>query len=171
MNRLIPPIVLSTLVLLLFSCSRQFAVTVNNQAVYDPRYQPNSLPVQDADLQGCINLALRQQGLQNPADLTVLSCSNSNVRSLDGIEQYTGLKFLDLADNRITNLQPLAGMSQLNGLSIPNNPLTDISVLLRMGGLTASILSGNQQIPCGQLDALQRKLGENLSRPQSCRGR
>ncbi len=149
-------------------CSRQFAVTVNDQSVYDPRIPPNTLVVKDADLQGCLNLALRQQPSENPLELTVLSCANANILELDGIEQFTGLRFLDVAGNRITNLQPLSGMAQLSGLSIINNPITDISALLNMPGLTVAILSGNEQVPCSQLDRLEAQLGDNLTRPASC---
>ena len=154
--------------MLVVSCSRQFAVTINNQPVYDPRTQAITLQVADADLQGCINLALRQQRLENPIDLTVLSCANANVRALDGIAQFPRLRFLDLANNRITNLEPLAGMNQLSGLSIPDNPLADIDVLFTLPGLTAAILSGNNGISCSQLDDLQAKLGDNLTRPETC---
>jgi len=141
---------------------------VNDRSIYDPRVTLNSLAVTDADLQGCLNLALRQQTLQDPLELTVLSCANANVQQLEGIEQYTQLRFLDLAGNRITNLQPLSGMVQLSGLSISNNPITDIAALLIMQGLTVAILTGNGQIPCAQLDRLQVQLGENLTRPANC---
>lgn len=158
-----------TWVFYLTSCSRQFAVTVNNQAVYDPRLPANVSQVADADLQGCVNLALRQQNIQNPAQLTVLSCADGNVRALDGIGQLTSLRFLDLANNGINDLEPLAALSQLSGLSIPGNPITDISVLLSMTGLTAVILQGNNDIPCVQLDRLAGRLGENLTPPDNCR--
>jgi Leucine-rich repeat (LRR) protein len=150
------------------SCSRQFSVTLNEQSLYDPRMTTTSLPVADADLQGCLNLALRQRGLENPVDLNVLYCANANVADLEGIEQYTNLRFLDLANNSISNLQPLAGMDQLSGISIPNNPLSDISILLIMPNITSAILSGNNGIPCRQLNILQQRLGENLTRPASC---
>ena len=165
MNKLF---LLILLISLTASCSRQFAISVNDRSIYDPRVTPNTLAVTDADLQGCLNLALRQQTLQDPLELTVLSCANANVHQLEGIEQYTQLRFLDLAGNRITNLHPLSGMVQLSGLSISNNPITDIAALLNMQGLTVAILTGNRQIPCAQLDRLQVQLGENLTRPANC---
>jgi Leucine-rich repeat (LRR) protein len=161
-------IIICSILVLVAGCARQFSVTLNDQSLYDPRLEASSLPVSDADLQGCLNLALRQQGLQNPADLTALSCANANVLDLDGIAQYSNLRFLDLAGNRISNLQPLVSMNQLNGLSIPENPISDISILLVMRGLTAVILSGNNEIPCRQLDRLQAQIGENLTRPETC---
>lgn len=162
-------IMVMTLLSLSSGCSRQFAVSVNNQSVYDPRVAGGARQVADADLQGCINLALGQAGLGNAAELTVLSCPAAEVTDLRGIEQLSALRFLDLASNAITDLQPLAGLDRLTGLSVPDNPLNDISPLLTMNGLSAVILSGNTRIPCSQLDRLAQRLGANLTRPASCR--
>ena len=163
---------LITLMLLLAAaisgCNRQYMVTVNNQSVYDPRVPAGLLQLSDPDLQGCVNLALVQQNISNPSELGVLSCSNANVTDLRGIEQFRNLRFLDLAANNISDLQPLASLSQLSGLSIPFNPLTDISPLLEMDNLTAVILTGNDQLSCSQLDRLEQRLGQNLTRPEAC---
>ena len=149
-------------------CNRQYVVTVNNQSVYDPRVPGGLLQLMDPDLQGCVNLALIQQNISNPSELGVLSCASANVADLRGIEQFRNLRFLDLAENNISDLQPLATLPQLSGLSIPYNPLTDISPLLDMSSLTAVILTGNDQLPCSQLDRLEQRLGLNLTRPQIC---
>ena len=53
-------VVLLLLITFVTACSRQFAISVNEQSIYDPRVSANSLAVNDADLQGCLNLALRQ---------------------------------------------------------------------------------------------------------------
>ncbi len=147
-------------------CARQFAVTLNNQSVYDPR---GVSQMADADLQGCINLALGQTEGLSANQLTVLSCPAAEVADLRGIGQLSGLRFLDLAGNRISDLQPLMTLTQLSGLSLPDNPLTDISPLFSMSSLSAVILSGNPGIPCSQLDRLEQRLGQNLTRPATCR--
>lgn len=159
-----------TVVLLLglAGCNRQYVVTVNNQSVYDPRVPAGLLQLRDPDLQGCVNLALVQQNISDSASLGVLSCAYANVTDLRGIEQFQNLRFLDLAGNNITDLQPLSSLPQLSGLSIPDNPLTDISPLFDMNSLTAVILSGNEQLACGQLDLLEQRLGANLTRPLTC---
>jgi len=163
-----PSILLVILLPIISGCNRQYVVTVNNQSVYDPRITAGRLQVTDPDLQGCVNLALVQQSVRNPAELTTLSCANANVSDLRGIGQLSNLRFLDLALNNISDLQPLTSLSQLRGLSIPDNPLTDISPLLDMDSLTAVILTGNDQLPCSQLDRLEQRLENNLTRPQNC---
>ena len=164
-----PALTVLALVLAASGCSRQFAVTVNNRSVYDPRLPAQLLQVVDSDLQGCINLAVQQQGISNPAELTVLSCAAANVTDLEGIDQFRNLRFLDLAGNNFTDLRPLTSLPQLTGLSIPDNPVTDIAPLLAMESLTAVILTGNVRIPCTQLDRLEERLGSNLTRPATCR--
>jgi hypothetical protein len=155
--------------LVLFGCARQFTVTVNSQTVYDPRLQTASAQLTDANLQGCVNFALQQQQLQNPIELSTVSCAASAVRELEGIEALVALRFLDLANNGITDLRPLVGLVQLSGLNIPNNPLRDISPLFSMPHLAVVNLQGNGNLPCTQLAALEQQLGAGLTRPENCR--
>jgi len=162
------PVLVLVLVAGSAGCNRQYLVTVNNQSVYDPRIPADLLQLTDPNLQGCVNLALTQQNILNPSELGVLSCASAEVADLRGIEQFRNLRFLDLAVNNISDLQPLASLRQLSGLSIPFNPLTDISPLLGMNSLTAVILTGNGQLSCSQLNRLEQRLGENLTRPENC---
>ncbi|MCB1672263.1 MAG: hypothetical protein R3F41_01660 [Gammaproteobacteria bacterium] len=164
------PILLTLAILLsLAGCSRQFAVTVNNRSIYDPRFPEGTRQVADSGLQGCLNLALNQGSIQDVAELTVLACPAAEISDLRGIGQLAGLQFLDLAANRISDLQPLAELSRLRGLSLPDNVITDISPLFAMPGLNAVILTGNPGISCSQLARLEQRLGPNLTRPSSCR--
>lgn len=152
----------------LLACSTPMTVSVNNQAVYDPDGRLARNTVVNADLQGCINLALRQQAVADAADLTVLSCANSQIDKLDNIEQLRKLRFLDLANNNITNITPLEGLTELGGLNLVNNRIIDIGPLLNIASLVTVSLLGNNNIPCDQLRALQTQLGSNLTPPTSC---
>jgi Leucine-rich repeat (LRR) protein len=142
---------------------------VNNRAVFDPGNRLLDEETLDPSLQGCINLAVRQQNLNNAAELTVLSCANSQVADLDNIGQLSQIRFLDLANNSINNLTPLEQLGQLAGLSLLNNAITDISPLFNVVSLTAVSLSGNNSIKCEQLEALADKLGGSLTGPTTCR--
>ena len=137
------PRVCTALGLLLLSCCGQnYVVTVNQQAVYDPAGINSRILVVDSDLQGCINFALLQQQLDDPEQLTVLSCSNSEVQTLLGIERLPQLRYLDLSDNRINNLTPLENLHRLSALYVNDNLLTNISPLLIFEGL-------KDRRPCG----------------------
>ena len=161
--------VYAALVLFLLSCcSQNYLVTVNQQAIYDPAGIDSQNLVVDADLQGCINFALAQQQLDDPEKLTVLSCPNSAVETLLGIDRLPRLQYLDLSDNRINNLTPLENLPRLSALYVNDNLLTNISPLLFFEGLTLVSLRGNDQIPCDQLEKLEAKLGDNLTPPETC---
>ena len=151
------------------SCAQQFTVSINDQAVYDPLGRLISGQVTDSDLQGCINLALQQQNLQDAAELNVLACANSQIVNLENISLLKQLRFLDLANNNISNITPLEGLTQLGGVNLTNNVITDVTPLLNIASLASVGLLGNDQIPCTQLDLLVTKLGANLTPPVSCK--
>ena len=156
------------LVLLLSACSNQFVVSVNEQSVYDPEGRLILREVADADLQGCINLALQQQNLSDPTELTVLSCANSEISNLDRISELTRLRFIDLGNNNLTNITPLEDLPVLSGVNLLNNLITDIGPLFNMPNLSSVNLEGNNRIPCSELAELEQELGSNLSPPASC---
>lgn len=153
---------------LLAGCSTPFTVSVNDQAVYDPDGRLARNVVVDADLQGCINLAMRQQRVNSAADLTVLSCANSQIAVLDNIEALRNLRFLDVAGNAITNITPLEGLRELSSLNLADNQIIDVSPLLNVRSLVTVSLLGNNAIPCIQLQQLRARLGDNLTAPSSC---
>ena len=151
------------------ACNQTYSVSINNQAVYDPAGQYLGSEVSDADLQGCINLAVRQQSVQNAAELTVLSCASSEIRQLENIGNLVSLRFLDLANNNISNITPLEDLPLLGGLNLMNNAISDIAPLLNIQNLASVSLAGNNNIPCSQLTALRARLGNNLTAPEQCR--
>jgi hypothetical protein len=162
-------VLLPTLALLISSCSQQYTVSVNDQAVFDPGGRLFSGQVVDPDLQGCINLALRQQRLNDATELRVLSCPNSEIENLGSISQLGQLRFLDLGGNNISNVTPLEELPLLSGLNLANNQILDIGPLLNIAALTSLNLQGNDDIPCSQLDLLIVKLRANLTPPENCR--
>ena len=154
---------------LLTACSSSLVVTINQQAVYDPGGRLVLGEVADADLQGCINLALQQQGKETPSEITALSCANAEINTLDNIKALSGLRFLDLGNNNLSNITPLEELISIGGVNLANNRITDIGPLFNMPSLTSVNLSGNQGIACEELDELQRKLGTKLILPRNCK--
>ena len=103
-----------TALLLFTSCSNEFVVSINEQAIYDPEGRLLVDEVVDADLQGCINLALQQQNLSSSAELTVLSCANSEISDLTNIGELISLRFLDIGNNNVSNITPLEDLPLLS---------------------------------------------------------
>jgi len=155
--------------LLLTACADRYTVAINNQPVFDPTGRLFDGRLADPDLQGCVNIAMQNQNIQNAELLRVLACANSEVETLENIDQLPQLRFLELSNNRIHEISDLLRLGSLGGLDLSNNAITDISTLLNMPSLVTVNLSGNPEIPCQQLDILGQRLGNNLTRPATCR--
>ena len=152
----------------LAACTQPIAISINNRAVYDPKGRLLENETLDADLQGCINLSLKQQNLLNPSEITTLSCANSEIQNLDNISVLSRLRFLDVSGNQITNLTPLEALSELSGINLANNQILEIGPLFNLPGLTAVLLEGNSAVPCSQLRSLKQKLERTFSLPSRC---
>jgi hypothetical protein len=85
----------------------------------------------DSVLKTAVEQAL---GLADPTPsdmlgLTSLSCCNSGVQSLAGLEYATNLRTLSVMENDIADLSPLAGLTSLQSLNFQDNDVSDISPL------------------------------------------
>ena len=159
----------TTLALLASACSSQrFAVSVNEQPIYDPRPNATTYRFPDPGLQACVNIALQRPN-STVESITTLACPGWEIEAIEGIDALEGLQHLDISDNRISSIAPLDALRNLSTLTASNNRITDVALLESMATLTAATLTGNNNIPCQQLDVLAQKLGGNLARPQSCR--
>ena len=145
-----------------------YAVTLNEQTLYDPRERVTEHQFADPGLQACVNMALQQQRVEAAENLTVLSCSGLEIRSLAGLEALGSLQFLDVSGNRLTHLDPLRSLSRLRSVTASANPLNEISALFSVTGLTTAVFTGSNEIPCAHLDRLAERLGNNLTRPERC---
>ena len=152
----------------LAACTQPIAISINNRAVYDPRGRLLKNETLDADLQGCINLSLRQQNLSNPSEIKTLSCANAEIQNLDNIGLLSRLRFLDVSGNQITNITPLEALPELSGINLANNQIVEIGPLFNLPSLTSVLLEGNSAIPCAQLRSLKQKLERTFSLPSRC---
>lgn len=150
------------------SCARKFSVSVNEQVLYDPRGMRSVVTVADAGLQSCINLVIRQRELTSADQIQVIACPTLEIESLEGIRALSNLRFLDLAGNQLVHLDELRHLSRLSSVNAPHNALQDISGILNIASLTSAVLTGNNAIPCAQLDILAARLEQGLIRPDQC---
>lgn len=167
-HRLLTGMIVASAVLVLTSCGRKFSISVNEQMLYDPRPGNTRVVVADAGLQSCINVLMRERNLTDAEQIQVLACPLLEIESLAGIDQLVNLRFLDLAGNQLVNLDGLAGAKNLSSINAPDNRLQDISAILHIPTLSSAVMTGNQLIPCTQLQALQAKLDNSLLPPARC---
>ncbi len=154
--------------LLLSACERQYAVTINEQTLYDPRPGVGTLQFADAGLQACVNMTMETQQMQTPEEVTALSCAGLEIRTLNGLEALSNLQFIDVSNNALSHLDALRSLNRMRSITAGNNPLVDISALSELRSLSSASFTGSTQIPCAQLDTLSQRLGANLTRPASC---
>lgn len=145
----------------LSACSQKFAVSINDNSVYDPRPNQTSVRFSDAGLQGCVNRTAQQSSLK-VEDIKVMACPEWQIEQIESIGALKSLEFIDLQSNRIVSLAPLTSLRNLRSISVSNNRIRDITPLLRMTTLTSATLSGNPNIPCQQIEQLRERLKNNL---------
>ena len=102
--------------------------------------------ISDQQLKSCLLDTASHEGWIAISEVTNLSCEQHNIHSLDGIENLKALTQLDLSDNQIIDITPLLVLN------------------------TAQInLTGNSQIACTRLNALEASIGQHaIERPSQC---
>ena len=162
----------ATVILLTFAisaCSR-YQFLFNDNVVYTPSGVPPAPGLlNDANFQGCLNQYFANADSQDPAAVKLLACPSAGIQSLAGISGLPNLEQLELSDNQINDLSPLLSLRNLRLLSIRNNRITNINALMSLPILRFVSLQGNNEINCSQLNDLEKKIGNSLNKPQSCR--
>ena len=72
-----------------------------------------------------------------------LECVFSNISSLAGLENFTGLTSLNLFGNFITDVTPLASLTGVTLLDLGSNNILDVTPLTTLPNLTVLALDGN----------------------------
>ncbi|MGD9662371.1 MAG: leucine-rich repeat domain-containing protein [Porticoccaceae bacterium] len=132
---------------MLSACDR-YRVTLNDRPISEPLPLFTNFQVADAALQNCLQQAIIDQGIRRKQDLQTLICSHAGITSLEGIEFFSSLHTLNLANNNLSNVSPL----------------------LFLGNLDAVNLEGNPSLDCDSSDKLAAHLPENgtLILPEHC---
>ncbi|MEX2367322.1 MAG: hypothetical protein WD601_12020 [Pseudohongiellaceae bacterium] len=150
------------------ACNSPYTITLNERVLYTPNPQLRGELVSDPNLQGCLNQIMMNSETAEPESITLLACPDAGITSIQGIEKLSNLEQLELSDNRISDLGPLANLRNLRLVSMANNDIRSISPLMPLPTLRFVSLQGNENIPCRQLDNLEEKLGNTLTRPLFC---
>jgi Leucine Rich repeats (2 copies) len=152
--------------LTLISACSDMDFKVNDRTVYSPRPLFTDFEVADAALQACLEQAIIDQKATLANELRTLNCSHAKIKTLDGLELFTGLTQLKLSSNQIRNLSPLVPLSALESLCLDNNQVVDPVPLYDLMSLDILDLSANPSLQCPAGSALFRL--ESLSLPEHC---
>ncbi len=80
----------------------------------------------------------------DPAVVDYINLDRNGIANLDGVERFTGVKWLRLNDNRLTALPSLASLASLSRIYLRNNRFEKVPEQLKdLPSLTSVDLSGN----------------------------
>ncbi|AYB44271.1 leucine-rich repeat protein [Paenibacillus lautus] len=87
------------------------------------------------------NAAVTQKDMES---LTLLDLSRRGIKSIQGLQYASNVKYVDLSDNEIDDITPLKSLTKIRELDISSNQIASIEDLSAMTDLGMLIVSQNQ---------------------------
>lgn len=157
------------MIAILSACNlNPYSISVNNNVLFRPGADAPDETFSDPALQACVNNYLIENPEESIETLSILSCTDAGISSINGLDSLSNLSMLDLSNNTISDLRPVGQLDNLRVLRVSNNRIRSIGELNELARLNFIDLSGNNDITCRALDRLQERLGNSLLRPLSC---
>ena len=136
--------------LTLGGCSR-YSVSINENVVYTPPGLLAGYVIDDNAFASCIRAIITEQTLTKTEQLTRLICPAGSIESLKGIEQFSNLEYVGLADNQVSSIHELKALKALQQVNMSNNRVIDFSPLRSLAGLQWLDARGNIDANCQTL--------------------
>ncbi len=109
----------------------------------------------DLPLGICVSYAMKKQQLTDLSQLKTLSCQKKGIKSLEGIDQLTGLEALYLQGNDLVSLEGMGTMPSLKVISVAaNKQLTSLEGL--QGAINLEELQANLSSNLQDISAVER---------------
>lgn len=134
--------VLSGLVLVLVMMISLPCVASMEQASLEVSFQDEQLEQAIKEiLKKDENAAVTQKDMQS---LTLVDLSNRGIKSIQGLQYASNVKYLDLSNNEIDDIMPLKPLTKIRELDIADNQIASIRDLSAMTDLEMLIVNRNQ---------------------------
>ncbi len=146
-------------------CSR-YSISVNDNVVYEPPALFQEYTITDASLKQCIQETIAESRLTSAEQLTQLICPKGDIRSLVGIEVFSSIEQLGLADNALTRIGLLNNLPKLKQLNLSNNDIHDFSVIFQLKELKYLSAERNKHADCESLQLPKQKM--EIIMPSHC---
>lgn len=154
---------------LLLSACAGYSFNINDNPVYQPPSLFSDFRIEDAALADCVQQTIEDRRVTRAEDLTQLNCSSAGITRLDGLETFTGLKAVSLADNDLDNVDALRQLTRLELLYLQDNRITSVEALLPLLRLQELDLRGNNHLQCNDARQLADNVEKRARLPESCR--
>ncbi|BCD97259.1 trypsin-like serine protease [Marinagarivorans cellulosilyticus] len=105
-------------------------------------------PVQDINLQACIDNAAQAAGWTDITEVISLQCDAMGITNLQGIESYENIFELSLGDNPISDITPLEKLTQLQFLNLSGTLVDSLNPLARLTQLSFVMLFDIEGVDC-----------------------
>ena len=150
----------------------------------------SSITFKDSALNTCISAQAQANGWTTIEQMTRLTCENAGVVDMDGLHNLSAITELNIKGNNINHLNALIYLKHLSVLDLSYNKVDDINLLASLSKLTHTInlsnnqisdvtaifdlnvtslnLSNNDKITCGQFNGIAARLGEGLTKTETC---
>lgn len=129
---------LTAVLVCLTGCSR-YAFSVNENRVYTPPPLFNDYQIADKSLAACVERSIAEQAISRASQLRKLECVSAGVRSLSGLEVFSGLRTINLADNQLRSVRVLMGTQAQTRVNLQGNSGLDCVELFEFAALGAEI--------------------------------
>lgn len=118
--------------------------------VEDNKQVQHSL-ITDTALRACVT----QTGVKTVDQLQILECTDSEISSLAGLEQFQSLVVLNLSNNNITDLQPVAALKSLASLSLNHNEISTVASISPLKNLKTLSIAYNKVTEIAGIEEMQ----------------
>ncbi|MGD8174652.1 leucine-rich repeat domain-containing protein [Marinimicrobium sp. ARAG 43.8] len=145
-----------------------YAVSVNDNPVYNPPALFTEFRLVDSALQECVQQTIEDRGVTDANQLTQLNCSSAGIESLEGISTFSALRAISLNSNALTDIEPLKTLSRLEILMLKDNDVRSAEPLLSLLRLKELDLRGNAQLACGDARQLADHSEGDIRLPAHC---
>lgn len=140
-------------VLLALSACSRYSVSVNDNIVYEPPQLFSDFNVEDSELRTCLQKTIAEANVRSAEQLRRLICPAGSISTLSGIEVFSQIEYLGLAENNVQVLAPITELTQLKQADLRSNNVKDFSVLLSHKSVLFLNAKGNTRANCDSLQA------------------
>ena len=110
--------------MLLSACER-YVFTFNDTPIYQPSALFSDYTIADPALSRCVTQHIADLKIIAATELERLECPHLKITHLGGLDPFSGISILNLADNDLTSLAALYSLQQLRHLNLDTNPRLD----------------------------------------------
>lgn len=107
--------------------------------------------------------SLYKEDVQYMFSICIKADDDTKIKDITGIENLTGLEFLDLENSEVSDISCLRGLNKLILLKLDGNQINDISALKELSNLRELDLSNNQISDVSVLKGLTKLTQLNLA--------